>query len=159
MNTGKAVIEAKVPGNDSGLYLPADLVPVPSLDERVFWSHCAGRHLKFQRCGACGHHRHPPGPICTSCQSDRIEWVEAPQAATVYSYTIVHHPSHPAMRSRVPYNVALITFAGLDEVRLISNVVDATAEQMVIGMAVRLHWEGPVGGYWLPRFRRTGETS
>lgn len=144
---------------ESDLYLPADLAPEPGMDERVFWGHCAERRLKFQRCGACGTHRHPPTPICPACQSARIDWTEAPAVGRVYSYTVVHHPSHPAMRARVPYNVAVIAFEGLDEVRLISNVVDVTAEQMAIDMPVRLHWEGPVGGYWLPRFRRAHESS
>ena len=144
-------------GND--LYLPPDLVPEPSMDERVFWAHCVQRRLAFQRCGACSMHRHPPMAICPACQSAHVEWTEAPEVGIVYSYTIVHHPSHPAMRARVPYNVAVISFAGLDEVRLISNVVDAKPEQMAIGLRVELQWEGPVGGFWLPRFRRTKEAS
>lgn len=137
------------------LYLPSDLAaPEASMDERVFWENCARRHLAFQRCGACGHFRHPPAPICPACQSDRIDWTEAPPEGEVYSYTIVHHPQHPAMKACVPYNVALVSFPGLGDVRLISNIVDAVPEQMGIGMKVRLHWEGPVGGTFLPRFRK-----
>lgn len=143
---------------DQALYLPSDLAPEPGMDERGFWAHCAERRLMFQRCGDCGLHRHPPTPLCPACQSTHLTWTEAPATATVYSYTIVHHPSHPAMASRVPYNVVILAFAGLDEVRLVSNLVDVPPEQVAIGMRVQLHWEGPVGGCWLPRFRRaTGD--
>lgn len=147
------------PGNNDTtpmqtLYLPSDLEPEPGMDERAFWANCAQRRLAFQRCGACGHYRHPPVPICPACHSDRIEWTEAPAQGEVYSYTIVHHPSHPAMKACVPYNVAVVAFAGLGDVRLITNVIDAAPEQMAIGMKVQLHWEGPIGGHFLPRFRK-----
>lgn len=142
------------PAVEDALYLPPDLAPEPGMDERGFWAHCAERRLMFQRCGRCGLHRHPPTPLCPACQSTQVAWTEAPPIATVYSYTIVHHPSHPAMAARVPYNVVILAFEGLDEVRLVSNVVDVPPEQITIGQRVQLHWEGPVGGFWLPRFRR-----
>ncbi len=125
------------------------------MDEKAFWDHCASRRLMFQRCGECGLHRHPPSPICPACRSSRIEWTEAPAEGEVFSYTIVHHPSHPAMAVCVPYNVAIIVFPQLDNVRLISNVVDVPPGEMAVGMKVKLHWEGPVGTSWLPRFRRS----
>lgn len=139
----------------STLYLPPDLAQEPAMDEKAFWVHCTSRRLMFQRCGECGLHRHPPIPICPACRSNSIAWTEAPAEGEVFSYTIVHHPSHPAMAACVPYNVAIIVFPQLDNVRLISNVVDAPPEQMAVGMKVKLHWEGPVDGTWLPRFRRS----
>jgi uncharacterized protein len=141
------------------LYLPPDLIQPPGIDERQFWAFCAQRRLMFQRCGACGKHRHPPTPICPACQSSDLAWTEAPKTATVYSYTVVHHPQHAAMRTSVPYNVALLSFEGLDEVRLISNIVDVTAQQMAIGLRVHLHWQGPVDGVWLPRFSINGASA
>ena len=141
----------------TGPYLPLELAPQPAMDERAFWAHCAARRLMFQRCAACGTPRHPPTPLCPACQSDVIDWAEAPARATVYSYTIVHHAPHPSLRDRVPYNVAILTFPDLEGVRLVSNVVDVAAEEMAVGMTVELHWEGPADGYWLPRFRRVRE--
>ena len=143
---------------EADLYMPSDLPPQPGMDERGFWAFCAQKQLKFQRCGACGRHRHPPVPLGPVCQSDHLEWTEAPARATVYTYTIVHHAPHPSLRERVPYNVAVLSFAGLDDVRLISNVVDVSAIDMAIGLEVELVWQGPVAGYWLPRFRRVGST-
>ena len=136
------------------LYLPPDLLQDPSIDEKAFWAHCAERRLMFQRCGCCGLHRHPPSPICPACRSNDIAWSEAPSEGEVYSYTIVHHPSHPSMVPSLPYNVVIVAFAQLDSVRLISNVVDVAPEEMHVGMKVRLHWENPAEGVWLPRFRR-----
>ena len=135
-------------------YLPVELAPQPAMDERAFWAHCKERRLMFQRCAACDTHRHPPTPLCPVCQSDAIDWTEAPERARVYSYTIVHHPPHPDLRARVPYNVVVLTFDALEGVRLISNVVDVAPDEVAVGMEVELQWEGPAGGYWLPRFKR-----
>lgn len=145
-------------GGRGAPYLPVELAPTPTMDERGFWEHCKARRLMFQRCGACGAHRHPPTPICPTCQSAALAWTEAPLRAQVYSYTIVHHPPHPDLRDRVPYNVVVLTFAGIDGVRLVSNVVDVAPEDIRIGMEVELRWEGPSGGYWLPRFARVAST-
>lgn len=144
------------PNPQQAPYLPTDLVPQPGFDERGFWAHCNEQRLMFERCAACGLHRHPPVALCPACQSSAIAWTEAPRVGTVYSYTVVHHAPHPSLRPHVPYNVAVIAFEGLDEVRFISNVVDANPEDMQIGMPVELTWQGPVGGYWLPRFKRVG---
>lgn len=135
-------------------YLPPDLAPEPTMDERAFWECCAHRRLAFQRCAACGRHRHPPGPRCPACRSADIAWSDAPEVAEVFSYTIVHYASHPAMAPHLPYNVAVVTFPDLDDVRLVTNIVDAAPEDLYVGMKVRLHWEGPVAGTYLPRFRR-----
>lgn len=139
-------------------YLSTDLPgPAPTMDECTFWGFCARRELRFQRCGNCGRHRHPPSPICPSCRSERIDWTSAPSVAEIYSYTIVHYASHPAVQEALPYNVAILSFPGLDDVRLISNVVDVPPEEIAVGLRVELTWEGPVDGYFLPRFRRLQE--
>ena len=59
-----------------------------------------------------------PQPICTQCQSERLEWVESSGRGTVYSYTRVHRPPRPAFE--VPYVVAIVE---LDEgVHLVRGV-------------------------------------
>lgn len=140
-------------------YLPANLpFPEPAFDSRGFWDHCANRRLMFQACGECAKPRHPPTPLCPYCQSTEQTWIEAPKVGRVYSYTIVHHPSHDAVRDSLPYNVALIDFSDLPGVRLVSNVIDAGPDDLSVGLEVTLCWERH-GETWLPRFRRhTGGT-
>ena len=88
----------------------------PTLDDRRFWELCAERRLCFQRCADCKTLRHPPAPMCSRCQSTRSEWTDAPRVGTLFSYTVVHHPSHAAASSAVPYNIVLVEFEGLDGV-------------------------------------------
>ena len=70
----------------------------------------------------------------------------------VFSYTIVHHPVSDLVRERVPYNIVVVEFPGVEDVRLVSNVVDLPPEDIRIGMPVRLIWEPAENGIPLPRF-------
>ena len=135
-------------------YLPANLpFPTPSLDVDEFWRHCAERRLKFQICAECGVARHPPTPLCPHCHSKLIAWVEAPSVGRIFSYTIVHNASHENIGAYLPYNVVLVEFDGLDNLRIVSNVIDAEPHELVIGQEVVLAWEEGSQGQLLPRFR------
>jgi uncharacterized OB-fold protein len=141
-------------------YFPADMPgPVPTLDDAAFWDHCAERRLRFQSCAACEQPRHPPTPICARCGSTRLQWVEAPDHATVFTFTVVHHASHPAVIGHLPYVVAVVDFPQLPPVRLVTNVTDVDPAQMCVGLPVRLWWDrladadAAARPMYLPRFR------
>jgi len=140
-------------------YLSTDLpMPEPSPEARPFWEYCRQKRLMFQRCGDCGQAVHPPSALCPACQSGHRTWVAAPTEARVFTYTIVHHAADDSVAGAVPYNVAVVEFPGLDGVRLVSNVIDATAGAIHVGMALRLVWEAGPNRQWLPRFaRETGD--
>jgi hypothetical protein len=92
-------------------------------------------------------------PICPICHSFNDTWVEAPGDSELFTFTIVHHPSHPSLKSAVPYNAAVVIFPSLQSVRLVTNIVDCPNEDLRIGMPLSLAWEEPCSGYVLPRFR------
>lgn len=140
-------------------YLPAEISgPMPTIDDQPFWNYCQQRELRFQRCTNCRRFRHPPAPVCSHCRSFASEWVRAPEAGVVFSYTIVHHPLHPAVTTIVPYNVVVVDFPECDHVCLVSNVIDVPPEQIRIGMEVSLIWETAGNGMLVPRFRRKAIT-
>ncbi|MBV7486462.1 Zn-ribbon domain-containing OB-fold protein [Bordetella sp. BOR01] len=135
-------------------YFPADMPGVePNMDDTGFWDNCRKHRLVFQACSECSVLRHPPTPICPHCHSVQVKWVEAPDEGQVYTYTIVHHASHPAVQSRLPYVVALLEFPGLPGVRLVTNVTDAPPEKVFIGMRLGLWWDDLDDGFSIPRFR------
>lgn len=111
------------------------------------------RQLCFQQCAACGTFRHPPGGRCPSCHSTSARWIEAPSIGHVYSYTVVHHPGHPAAAAAVPYNVVLVEYPECGGVRLVSNVVDAGPGELAVGSSVELVWDEGSNGRHLPRYR------
>lgn len=133
---------------------PPDMPGVdPGFDDREFWAHCRNRELRFQTCADCGTPRHPPGPVCPSCRSLAVEWVEAPVEAELYSFTVVHYASHPAVKPNLPYVVGLVTFAGLPGVKLVSNITGCDPADVRIGMKLQFWWDDIGDGQFLPRFR------
>ncbi len=134
-------------------YLPPGTPnPTPNPDDLPFWQAIEQRQLRIQRCADCGRFRHPPMPRCPDCRSAAIEWAQVSGEGQVFSFTIVHHAVHPALRSAVPFNVAVVLLDGTGDVRLVSNVIDARPEDMQIGMRVSLVWDESDQGV-LPRFR------
>ena len=71
----------------------------------------------------------------------------------VFSYTIAHHPVHPALVDRVPYNIVLVELPDAGGVRLVSNLVDVPVEEVAVGLEVEVLFEDQ-GDVTLPRFRR-----
>jgi uncharacterized OB-fold protein len=60
---------------------------------------------------------------------------------TVYSYTIAHHPFHPAFRDKVPYPVVVVEMDDAPGARMASNLVDCPIDGVKIGMPVEVVWE------------------
>ena len=129
--------------------------PAITADTAEFWSACARHKLMIQRCTNCGTFRMNPAPVCFGCRSFANEWVESRGQGHVFTYTIVHHPVHPAMNDAVPYNAVVITLADCGNVRLTSNIIDCAPEDVRIGMPVELVWEDLEPGLALYRFRRS----
>ncbi len=125
----------------------------PSPETAPFWEACRQRQLKLQRCTACGRFRHPPLPGCPHCGATTADWVQSSGRGRVFSYTIVHHASLPALRDLVPYNVVVIALDDAPGARLISNLVGIANEAIAVGMAVELRWDELEPDLVLPRFR------
>lgn len=127
--------------------------PTPTMDDSGFWEACKARTLRFQCCADCGTPRHPPTPMCGKCRSVNVKWVDAPDDAEVYTYTVIHHASHPAVAGKLPYVGAVVVFPALPGVRLVSNVTDCAPSSVRIGMKLDLWWDDIGDGMFVPRFR------
>lgn len=135
-------------------YFPADMPRAePDYNDRDYWESLGRRELRFQCCASCAQLRHPPGPMCPKCLSTDVTWVAAPAAATLFSFTVVHHASHPAVSTKLPYVVALVEFDGLQQVRLVSNLTDVDPKAVRIGMPLSVWWDDTGEGQVVPRFR------
>ena len=130
--------------------------PMPNMDDAGFWAGCRERKLRFQACADCGKPRHPPMPVCPDCHSTKVRWIDAPANAEVYTYNVIHHASHPAVVQNLPYVGALIVFADLPGVRLLSNVTHCAPSSVHIGMKVAVWWDDIGDGMFIPRFRPAG---
>ena len=127
--------------------------PIPEFDAEGFWAGCNRGELLMQRCASCKKFRWLPQPMCASCHSLECEWIKVSGKGTVYSYTIITHPVHPAAVSRVPYNVAQVQLDEDPELILITNLVGVRNEEIRIGMPVQVTFEEHSPGVMLPKFR------
>lgn len=74
--------------------------------------------------------------MCPSCHSLELEEIDLAGTGVVYSYTILHHPKHPAFE--YPVLAALID---LDEgVRVLSNLVGVPPGDVKIGLRVQVQF-------------------
>ena len=123
--------------------------PATTSDTAFFWE-AARRHvLLVQRCEQCGALRHPPTAACARCGSLASTPVECTGRGHLFSYTVLHAPLAPAFTS--PHIGALVA---LDEgVRLVSELVGVTPENVEIGMALQCEWLDCDPGLTVPRFR------
>ena len=139
--------------------LPAELVvPRPNMIDREFWAHCAQRRLMFQACGECGLLRHPPTPFCSSCQSTRLAWREAPSVGAIYSYTISFISQEHGLKDTTPYTIAIVEFPDFGPVRLVTNV-EADVARLKVGLKVELFWLPAGTDIALPLFRPVEEAN
>jgi uncharacterized OB-fold protein len=111
-------------------------LPTPDPATEPYWAAAREHRLSMPRCEACGEFHFYPRPICPHCGTARLTWAEVSGNGTVYSFTIVQRAPSPAFADMVPYVVAIVA---LDEgPHLMSNIVDCSAEQVRIGMPVRV---------------------
>jgi hypothetical protein len=90
--------------------------------------------------------------MCPACHSLQREVVDLSGTGVVYSYSILHHPQHPAFSYPV-----IAVLVDLDEgVRMLSNLVDINAGDVHIGMAVELAFAATGDDGAVPVFKPRG---
>ena len=72
-----------------------------------FWRGLADGSLRTTRCTACGEPSFPPKPICPSCWTAEIEWIDVPPAGKLYSWTRIH-AGPAAFADELPYAVGVV---------------------------------------------------
>jgi uncharacterized OB-fold protein len=100
-------------------------IPVPALDDvgAEFWERARGDELVVQQCSSCGHLRFPPREACPCCTSLQFRWEAVSGRGEVWSFVIAHPPLLPAFERSAPYNVAVVTLAEGEHLRLVGNLV------------------------------------
>lgn len=120
-------------------YLPPGMpIPVPEPDglSAPFWSGLREERLRVQRCAACRQHQFGPEWLCHHCHGWDLEWVDVEPVGTVYSWTRIWHPTHPALKDRCPYLTVVVELPQADGIRLVGNLLGDERQQVVIGSRV-----------------------
>ena len=116
--------------------LASTISPVILPETVEFWSGIERDTLRIQRCVDCGHRYFPPAPVCPSCTSKNVEWMDASGQATLYSYTLAQNP-WPDWDMAGPVSVALVELE--EGPRLVSTVVDCEQTPQALQLDMALH--------------------
>lgn len=129
---------------------PAPVIrPVVNQDTAYFWAGTAAGELRIQQCGGCGELRHPPGPMCPSCNETKPGYVVASGLGEVYSYVVHHHPPVPG--HTLPFVVALVELE--EGVRFMAELA-VPPDEVHIGLPVRIGFRCVDDELTLPVWRR-----
>lgn len=147
---------------DAGYQRPQlRLAPSPTAESRAFWTGGQRGELLIYRCHGCGHFFHPPGPACWRCRSTDVAPEPVSGRGKVATYTVNRQPWIPGFEP--PYIVAMVELDDEPDVRLITNVVGVSEQDIQIGMAVEVFFEdwtafsgAEDSRVWLPLFRPAG---
>ncbi|MDP6708892.1 MAG: Zn-ribbon domain-containing OB-fold protein [Alphaproteobacteria bacterium] len=126
-------------------------LPEPTIESKPFWDGLKAHRLVLQKCAACGKLRHYPRPLCDACYSMEVDWVDASGRGTVYSWTETHHPFHAGFKGETPY--ILVTVDLEEGVRMQSRLVDASLEELCLGLPVEVVYVDATDEVTLPFFR------
>ncbi|HRC62375.1 MAG TPA: Zn-ribbon domain-containing OB-fold protein [Dehalococcoidia bacterium] len=121
--------------------IPDKPLPFRTSWTQSFWDGTKRGEFLIQRCSNCDTPRFPPKPVCSNCWSTDYREVPAAGTGTVYTFTVQYRAGVPAFANDVPYAIVLVE---LDEgVRVMSDMVNCDAEEVHIGMPVKLVWDPP----------------
>ncbi len=116
-----------------------------------YWDAAREGRLVVQECRPCRQVWHPPLPRCPHCHSAALGWREVSGDATVYTYTVVRHPTHYAFAGQIPYVLAIVELA--EGPRLVTALAGAEPGEVRVGQPVRAVFREVADGVTLPYFK------
>jgi uncharacterized OB-fold protein len=132
--------------------LPGDAIRITTNpNTEPFWQAAKEGKLTACQCGDCGTFRMPPTAYCPACSGNTALFPELPGTGTVFSYAICNR--NPANGEPYVYVPVVVTLDGAPGVHLNANVSGCNAEDVTIGMKVKVDWTPIRDGWVLPNFK------
>ena len=118
-------------------------IPLKNQDNHPYWDAADRHELMIQKCESCQHYSHPPGPACAKCGSTELSWenLGSEVNGTVYSFIVSYRPFLPGFQDDLPLVIAVVELEKAPQVKLIANVLNCNAEEVKIGMNVKMTWQ------------------
>lgn len=113
-----------------------------------YWEGCRIHELRYQQCQDCDAIPPLPAPVCPHSPSHRLVWRVSLGNGSLYSWTVVWRPQHPAFG--VPYAPAIVK---LDEgPYVMSAMVGCRADDLGDGLPVAVEFHAVDEVITLPFF-------
>jgi len=129
---------------------PFRVLPQVTPENEHYWKGGARGELCFLRCGECSTWVHPPSPLCPSCLSRQLAPAAVSGRARLLTWTVNHHPWIPGFDP--PYVIAIVEIEEQRGLRVTTNLVSCTPEELRMDLPVRVLFEERDEGVFLPLF-------
>lgn len=130
-------------------------IPFKNQDNNPYWDAADRHELSLQKCDECKTYAMVPGPSCAKCGSADTRWVNLGSdiTAKIYSYVISYRPFMPGFQDELPYIIAQAELDGVEDVRIMCNVLACKPEDIKIGMPVEMIWQDITEDRALPQWQ------
>ena len=129
---------------------PFRVLPQVTAENEHYWKGGARGELCFLRCGECRTYVHPPSPVCPECLSKQLAPAAVSGRARLLTWTVNHHPWIPGFEP--PYLIAIVEIEEQRGLRITTNLVNCTPEELRMDLPVRVLFEERDEGVFLPLF-------
>jgi uncharacterized OB-fold protein len=125
------------------------LCPVITEENAFFWTSGATGVLRFLRCTECRAYVHPPAPVCRKCRA----WSPQPEAVSGHASVLTFAISRQRWTDqyRDPFVVAIVVIDEAPDVRLTTNIVGCSVDEVEMDMRVSVAFE-KCGDAFIPIF-------
>lgn len=131
---------------------PGFPMPYPSARSEPFWTGCREGRLVLPLCSSCGARALRAFAVCPQCTATALAWDQSAGRGTLYSWTVVWRPPHPAFVA--PSAPAVVA---LDEGWwFLSAVVGCAPGELREGLALQVEFHPASDDLTLPYFRPIG---
>ena len=126
-------------------------LPRPNPETQAFWDAAKEHRLLIQQCGDCGAYQFYPRPICASCQSGNMKWVEAGGEGTLVSFSVIARPVSKAYADPDSSVLAIVKLS--EGPQMMSNIVGCDPADLAIGDSVAVVFEDWTEEISVPKFK------
>jgi hypothetical protein len=142
-----------VPVNEARESLPCP-IPLVNPESAEFWAGTKRGELLLSRCPKCALVIWYPRAICPDCHSYPTEWITAAGRGTIYTFTVIRRGAPGLYADVGPYVLAYVELS--EGPRMLTNIVGCDPDQVRVGSAVSVVFDGAGDAGAIPRFRLAG---
>jgi uncharacterized OB-fold protein len=105
-----------------------------------YWEGARQGELRILACRACGRDLWPPRAACRHCGSLDLQWRVMPGSGTLFTWTVVGHPTVPGFEEVIPYAVGVVEPDGARNVRMVGRLL-TPHQALQVNTRVRVVYE------------------
>ena len=118
---------------------------MPPFTVEQFFRFLKEKKLMAAKCSQCGATYLPPRPVCSSCYSKELEWVQLKPAGKLATYTVIHIAPEP-FQSMAPYAYGIIELE--NGLRLPGMMRNVEREKLKVGTELVVDFDTEPSQTW-----------